>query len=928
MDYAGTAAPGTFAAVESAAHDRRRPAAPFPRAIETHAIRHFSHFASLPPVLLVLAPSGYGKTLFISSVARSLGSQGCRTPVFPSDAGAPASEPMLRRVERALGCEAGAGAVTARDASMAGWPARIDAILWALEAIEDEVVLFFDGFEPARDRTLDPLIERVAAGDLARVRMVFACTELPVDLVHKVRLLGGIHEIGPIELSLGHEEIRALFSSAPTNPVVLGSEQLAAVAALTEGWPAAVRLVHVAMSACGASDATRRREGYELSLTDTLSRQVLAALEPAAVHFLLEIAELECFNAELCVYMMGDTLMGGTRVGETLAALVRNNTMIVPAAGRPGWYRLHHLFRDYLRRERRSTRPEAERKALLSRALRWHHRHGYHHDALELALAIREGRQAGGLLAECAQLLVRDQGQPHSYIAAYERLQALDASPASEAAYWYVWAMVFARQYEKAYRALASIPSGDSAPGAGGAVAAQDDRMRLRKEALLSVILFSLDRVSEARLRSECWLNADDGLDPFETAGVCCVVGTAGIADLDFQTARYGILRARIAMSRTDSAYGMAWISCLEALLDIEEGDVPLDTSDLADAMERAGRALGPNSPILSTMDIMMARIALDRGDADLARACVLRGLGQARQHGFIETVRIALGVAVRLWDGSQDSVFAPSRLEEIVTSFPARLQVMHDCAVLVRLVRLGLDQAAADWVRRQNLEPLLDASQPDFPAGRLASVQRALLAARIAWRMARRDFDAAHALVEAGLRTALKSVCAPWTVHLLLVQAQILQATGQPAQAGKAFLRAVGLAAPRHLYQPFVEYGDVVRTLLAADEKKQRALVVEQERGFLGELRRRLCLGDGAGGGAAPAGGSDPDLGSEAPTVREIELLGYVALGLSNQGIADRLGLTVGTVKWHLHNLYAKLQVRNRSGAIFKARQAGLLRR
>jgi LuxR family maltose regulon positive regulatory protein len=923
MDYAGTAAPGNTEAMETAAPDRRRPAAPFLRAVETHAIRHFSHFASLPPVLLALAPSGYGKTLFISAVARSLGRQGCGTRVFSPDAGAPASEPMLRRVERALGCEACAGAGAARDASMAGWSARIDAVLWALEAIEDEIVLFFDGFEPARDRTLDPLIERVAAGDLARVRMVFACTELPVDLVHKVRLLGGIHEIGPIELSLGHEEIRALFSSAPTNPVVLGSEQLAAVADLTEGWPAAVRLVHVAMSACGASDATRRREGHELSLTDTLSRQVLAAQEPAAVHFLLEIAELECFNAELCVYMMGDT-----RVGETLAALVRNNTMIVAAAGRPGWYRLHHLFRDYLRRERRSSRSETERKALLSRALRWHHRHGYHHDALELALAIREGRQAGGLLAVCAQLLVRDQGQPHSYIAAYERLLALDASPASEAAYWYVWAMVFARQYEKAYRALASIPPGDFGQDTGGGVETADERMLSRKEALLSVILFSLDRVPEARLRGEHWLSADDGLDPFETAGVCCVVGTAGIADLDFQTARHGIQRARISMNRTDSAYGMAWISCLEALIDLEEGDAPLDPAVLAEAMERAGRALGPHSPIVSTMDAMMARIVLDRGETDLARTCVLRSLGQARQHGFIETVRVALGVAIRLWDGSPDSVFAPSRLEDIVTSFPARLQVIHDCAVLVRLVRLGLDQAAADWVRRQNLEPLLAAGRLEYPAGRLGSVQRALLAGRIAWRMSRRDFDAAHALVETGLRIALKSVCAPWTVHLLLVRAQILLATGQSTQAGKAFLRAVGLAAPRHLLQPFIEYGDVVRTLLAVDEKKQRALVVEQERDFLDTLRRWLDLSNDAADIVEAAGRADQEIGTEAPTGREIELLGYVDLGLSNQGIADRLGLSVGTVKWHLHNLYGKLQVRNRSGAIFKARQTGLLRR
>lgn len=65
-----------------------------------------------------------------------------------------------------------------------------------------------------------------------------------------------------------------------------------------------------------------------------------------------------------------------------------------------------------------------------------------------------------------------------------------------------------------------------------------------------------------------------------------------------------------------------------------------------------------------------------------------------------------------------------------------------------------------------------------------------------------------------------------------------------------------------------------------------------------------------------------------DAPTSREIELQGFLDSGLSNQEIADRLGLTVGTVKWHLHNLFMKLRVRNRSAAIFKAKRAGLLNR
>jgi ATP/maltotriose-dependent transcriptional regulator MalT len=57
-----------------------------------------------------------------------------------------------------------------------------------------------------------------------------------------------------------------------------------------------------------------------------------------------------------------------------------------------------------------------------------------------------------------------------------------------------------------------------------------------------------------------------------------------------------------------------------------------------------------------------------------------------------------------------------------------------------------------------------------------------------------------------------------------------------------------------------------------------------------------------------------------------EINILRLVDVGQSNQEIAVRLTITVGTAKWHLHRIFRKLSVRNRTGAAAKARQLGLL--
>lgn len=61
--------------------------------------------------------------------------------------------------------------------------------------------------------------------------------------------------------------------------------------------------------------------------------------------------------------------------------------------------------------------------------------------------------------------------------------------------------------------------------------------------------------------------------------------------------------------------------------------------------------------------------------------------------------------------------------------------------------------------------------------------------------------------------------------------------------------------------------------------------------------------------------------------STREAEVLRICSGGLSNKEIGAQLFVTVGTIKGHLVHIYRKLKVRNRTGAVAKARQIGLLK-
>ena len=58
----------------------------------------------------------------------------------------------------------------------------------------------------------------------------------------------------------------------------------------------------------------------------------------------------------------------------------------------------------------------------------------------------------------------------------------------------------------------------------------------------------------------------------------------------------------------------------------------------------------------------------------------------------------------------------------------------------------------------------------------------------------------------------------------------------------------------------------------------------------------------------------------------KELEILTLVGCSMRNREIGDRLGLTEGTVKWYMQQIYDKMGVRRRPQAVERARQFGMI--
>ncbi|GAA2359038.1 response regulator transcription factor [Dactylosporangium salmoneum] len=116
---------------------------------------------------------------------------------------------------------------------------------------------------------------------------------------------------------------------------------------------------------------------------------------------------------------------------------------------------------------------------------------------------------------------------------------------------------------------------------------------------------------------------------------------------------------------------------------------------------------------------------------------------------------------------------------------------------------------------------------------------------------------------------------------------------------------------------------GFLLKDILAADLFSAIRVVAAGDAVVAPSATRRLLERYVPVGPAAQAAVTDPDVLTE----REREVLTYIAQGLSNAEIADRLYLSEGTVKTHVSRVLTKLNLRDRVQAVVYAYESGVVR-
>ena len=871
-------------------------------------------------LVVVCAPAGYGKTVLVADWAQ----RGQRPVGWLSlDGGDNDPARFWRHAVAAL--DRACPGIGERVGPLLGPPApkSFEALVTALvnelaaQPSTDDVLLVLDDYHLIDSQPVHASLGFLIEHRPPRLHLVLTSRADPPLALARLRARDELAELRAAELRFTAGEAAAMLQQVAA--VALPDGAMTALAARTEGWAAGLQLA--ALSLRGQPDVARFVADFTGShryVLDFLAEEVLEQQSEQVRAFLLETSVLERLSGSLC-----DAVTGRPGSQAMLERVEQAGLFLVPLDEVRGWWRYHHLFADLLRARLREEQPDRTAQ-LHHNAAHWCEEHGLADDAIRHAVAAGEATWAARLIEQHFDEVFFLRGEAatvHRWLSALpgELVRSRPRLPLAQALMAGISGRVpaVASLLDAAERASPGTAEEPFEPTAGRAASMlvnvpalialhRSQLAELRGDAEAAAALAS---AALAESSEEEWLLISSAQGHLAMAE--WLRGRLREAEGRFES----IVAGRQAAGQlTMTAYGCYQLGQIQRA----QGRLDAAVRTYRQALEATAVPGQPPLPAAGPAYTGLAEVAYQQNELDAALQHVSEGIALCRR--FIYAAALATGLVTLAWirQATGDPAGALAAMSGARKAAPDSGGLLNPVpAQWAQLLLAQGDLAgAARWVKDRGLSA---DDEPDYPRepGHLVLARVLLAQARP---------GQALALLDRLHLAAVTHDRAGSLIEIQALRALALAVSGEETAGVAALAGALTLACPQGYVRVFADEGPpmaaLVGRLIVAQRAGQAAAGVPL--GCLARLQRAFdpehTPPDPGQGTAAVRGIVEP------LTTRELEVLGMLAAGRSNQAIAGELVVTLDTVKKHVSHVLGKLGAANRTEAVARARELGLI--
>jgi LuxR family maltose regulon positive regulatory protein len=872
----------------------------------------------------VQAPAGYGKTSLLSQWFSALQHSRRYAAWLSIDATDRDAIGLLTYVAGALG-KAGVAFAPPLEPVAGAYgfitpDALIAAIIDGLEAHSQAVFVFLDDIHLLAAGPLDSLCQLVDRSP-ASVRFILAARATPEMHMARMRARGQLLELGVKDLEFTDADTRRFLADAAGH--VLGEPELAVVQARTEGWIAGLKLACLALrQGSDPAEVLASFTGSRRSVSDFFAEEVVASLPEEVREFLLQTSVLQRLCPALC-----NAVTGKDDGREMLNFIERSGLFLLQLDDERYWYRYHHLFAEFLQRRLLDERPRGDRELHL-RASRWLWDQQFEVDAIEHALRGADPQRAAELLEQSCQDMVYSGKLPLvAQFATRIPEEILHRCP--RVLLSHAWLLTRNLRFEETRALLKIVADRLQELESGGELPVVEMR-RLQYLLLHREMTLAAAEDDAPRVEQQC----RHLIDAFPEESHPYLAGTIYAQLIYAQREQYQLgeldkLSATAQGILDRSCYGFASIA-LQASIGPSlffAGRTDSARRALELGLAEGIRSGGRNSALAALPALPLSALLYENNELDRAAELIEGTLPRATEFGFVDQLLPGYLTQARIKHARGNLAGAMQTLDEAMSIAMARKLERLRLAVVAERVKFLIQDGSADQVARFARSAGIPPSSEHLAPKRNVTSRDELQA--LAWFRIALSEARTHDALSVGKHW--RNYCAAKGATRSLVGWDILLAhalfiSGDLRAAQRALREAITHAASSRLLRSFIDEGPVIRTLLAKTYEAQLE-VLHPADAFAAELLETF---DNKGSNkhvlrvVAPRASGEGLYGKLS--VKEREILALVSSGMRNREVAQKLGMTEGSVKWYMQQVYDKIGTRRRLAAVERARQFGVI--
>ncbi|MBB3211353.1 LuxR family maltose regulon positive regulatory protein [Herbaspirillum sp. Sphag1AN] len=665
------------------------------------------------------------------------------------------------------------------------------------------------------------------------------------------------------------------------------------------GWPLGLQFV---MSVIGKplnlKDAVKKIAERGIDLERYFAHLQVEGLSPDAMRFLVEISVLKKISPALC-----NDITGVDDARHLLASLCRSTPIFIETSA--PWLKIHPLFKNFLR-EQWMLLPIERRNAIHLRAMHWFARESLDEEAAYHALQAGESRLAYDMMDRFLYRIV-EQGkfnEAEDWLALLPR-EEIERRPNLRLAL--TWILAMSKRHGEVEQHVKPLLE-----------AFQLTRSEEREYALIRAFAaFHRDRIHEFQSHIAPWLNV-----PMEKSGrMNKLIFALHALDIlcrdEPQAARY-FLSTSVPLSQPfDTVSGFStWVIGITYLW---EGQVRIAEKFLHENLLLAERDIGRRSGITLSLAVTLSFVLLELGQPEEARKALSVRMELVEQYCSPIVIALASMVDARLLLIENKAALAHDRLRELCVIGEVRDSPTLQIFGLAERIRLHAWRFEAFTCVA--LKEELDSIGTNIVMSRsgiFSSVfSLTILVAHVYVAMARREWHEMLDLLSQAdaLLNHLHRGRERLHVVLLHALATIQLGGNSDAVLDEAFSLAemYGLRQMTKDFLPFL--GAWGNRYQAARHLGERIVSVKQA-----ELPVKVAPAD-----AQLANNSGVHM-QNLLTPKEHQILFLLTRHMTNKEIGNAMNICEETVKWHLKNMYGKLQAGTRKHVVARAKRIGII--